>query len=282
MTDNTLYLFSADTIRTQHDLQSAIVSEPLHSVMMGQYVEKVEVHNGLEYKELQHAALYPDMIWLFALSALVACLVGLVRTISPSFIGQMLSLLFSDFHWRSVVDSLTLQNRVVSRILRYSFYVVLAILLYEIYHATGHSTMMGFSGIELYGLFFATVFIYFVVKYILIYIISFVFDIPEEMKYIIICKKLSSNIISVILFPVAMIFPFVPANTYILLVVIAVAIVGLVYLWRILKSLKIILTDYLSIFYSFLYLCTVEAIPMAFVCKLTYIAMGLESFSITY
>ncbi len=280
MTDNTLYLFGADTLRVGNDLKTSVANAPSHTILTGQYTEYAPSDNALEYKNLQHPALYPDMIWLFALSALVGCMVGLVRTISPSFLGQMLSLIFSNFYWRVVTDSLTLQNRGVCRILRYTSYVIFAILFYETYLATGHQTMLGFSGIQLYGVMLLIVIIYFCIKYIMAFVISFVFDIPEEIKTVIICKKLSSNIISVIAFPVAMLFPFVPENTYNILIASAIIIICFVYLWRILQTLKIILTDYLSIFYSFLYLCTVEAIPIAFVCKLTYIAMGLDGFSI--
>lgn len=276
--DNTLFLFQSDTLRAETDMQSVVGAMQSQSVVNAIYPERAENIQYLEYKELQHTPLHADMVWLFALSAIVACVVGVVRALSPTFLGQMLSLLFSNFHWRSVVDSFLLQNNVVCKILRLSAYIVGAILLYEIFVATGHTEALGFSGLKLYGIILLCVYIFFLFKYILHSVIGFTFDIPQEITHLLICKKMAICIFAILSFPLAIVFPFVPEDNYTFMIVSIAILAGFVYLWRILKTLKIILTDYLSVFYSFLYLCTVEAIPIAIVCKLAYIAMSLDNF----
>ncbi len=278
--DNTLQLFSTDTLRLEHDMPLAMHTVQPQSIVSAGYTEHSVTSTIFEYKELQQTPLNADMIWLFAFSTLAACVVGLARTLSPMFIGQLLSLIVSNFHWRAVTESLTMQNRVIGRILRLAFYVVSAVLLYEIFIATGHTTALGFSGIELYGFMLVSILIYFVLKYMLHAIIGFTFDIPEQTAHILACKKIATGILAIVCFPFAMIFPFVPENAYSFMITIIVIVVGFVYLWRILQSLKIILVDYLSIIYSFLYLCTVEAMPLAFVSKLVYIGMSSDIFII--
>lgn len=263
------YLFQTDTARISTDL-AAVKSFSGVSTAHTDYVTSISpsTDGQLIYKPLGHTALNADTVWLFAITIIAGLIIGIVRSRATLFFQQMLTLTYSGFHWRSVTESMTLQNYWPSRLLHTAFYILTAVIIYDIYIATGHTSVDDLSGIKLYGAILGATCLFYIFKFALHSIIGFTFDIPEVSKYIITCKIIATDIFAIVALPIALIFPFVRESDYFIMGAIACTAFVLLYFWKILKSVKIILSDYLSFLYSILYLCTVEAIPVVCIYKL--------------
>ena len=222
----------------------------------------------LEYKELGQTALGGDGLWIFAVSVVAMLMTGFVHLRSRQFIPQMVSLLTSSFHWRSVSESLHLQNYWNSRMLQVSFYLLSSLAIYEIAMAYGYNVHTEVQGLELYGIILLLSVGFYTFKYMLHHLIGFAFDMPAARSSIVTAKMLATNIFGVIVIPAVLLFPFVSEAGYSVLGILTIVMMIMMYIWRLLISFKFILTDYLSVVYSLLYLCTVEAIPMVVIFKI--------------
>lgn len=263
------FLYSTDSTRIDFDTHNVLQhttsdNVPVHVF----YEEQPQSKPELFYRPLGTTALNADAVWLFSIVSIAGIIIGLIHSRTNNFITQLLSLTVSDFHWRSIVDSLSLQNRMSIFLLHASFHILLAAIIYEVIIATNNHNILAFNGIVLYLLILAATILFIGVKIFIHKLIGYTFDTPEIARHIIVCKVLATDIYAILALPIAYIFPFIPENSYYALTIIAAILLCTLYFWRLLKSVKIILTDYLSLIYTFLYLCTVEAIPIVCIYKL--------------
>ncbi|MCQ2227278.1 MAG: DUF4271 domain-containing protein [Bacteroidales bacterium] len=226
------------------------------------------------YESLGHSVLRPDSTWIMGIGLLCFMIIGLVRFRSVSFLGQLFSTMFSDIHWRTVTESVAMQNRQQVFWLNVCFVLATSLFLYEVMVIMHVDVDMPVTGILLFSAIVASVMLFMVLKLLLHFLIGYVFEIFNVSYSIFLCKVLSVSIFGVCILPLAVMFPYVNEGMYgIVLTVVAGAAV-LMYLWRILRVMRIILRDYLSLFYSILYLCTVEAIPMICVYKILIVEIA--------
>lgn len=269
------YLFSSSSSRPYYDrivASQAIASDYDRSpyAVTQQVTSRPSAsHSALANKPLGQAALGADSVWLFMASLLSLSIVGFVHMRFAPFVSQILSLLTSTFNWRSVVDSLKVQRYWASRLIFASSCLLITLALYEIVTATRLDSHISFHGFRLFVALFAAVISYLFGKILFNYLLGFTFDNMESIHHVLISKLLAIDILGVLIAPLVVIIPFVGEDAYPLLCGMMIFVMIIMYIWRLLSSIRIILNDYLSVFYSFLYLCTVELIPIAVIFKIT-------------
>ena len=155
----TYSIYVTDSLRIKSDILSSTV-EPLaigtHASVDAQPCVSVVL------KPLGHTLLSADSVWLFIMSLIVAVVIGLVRFRASQFVVQIVSLVASNFHWRSITSSLDIQNFWPSRILHAVFYADISIVIYETIVSLDIRSVMGFSGIPLFGVIVLAVVSFFV------------------------------------------------------------------------------------------------------------------------
>lgn len=221
----------------------------------------------LPYKELGQTALHPDSVWITLIATAAILIIGFTRTRSTTFIHQMLSLTTSTFNWHAVENAISLQERWTCRILYGVFFISISLVIYEITVSSGAADTIPIQGMALYATILAACIAFYLFQFIMRSIVGYAFDIPQTMHNVWICKILAADIFSIISLPIIIIFPFTPETNYTILTTIAIITITLMYIWRLLHSFRIITTDFLSLFYTILYLCAVEAIPMLCIAK---------------
>ena len=222
----------------------------------------------LPYKELGQTALHQDSTWILVMATIAVLVVGFIRARSYNYIHEVLTLIASTFNWHSVESAISLQERWTCRILYGAYFISISLIIYEITVVLGYANGLPVNGLLLYAIIAILCIGYYFIQYLLRAIVGFAFDIPQAIHEIWLCKVLFSNIMAIIALPVAVIFPFTPENNYSILIIIAVILFTLMYFWRILHSFRLIVNDFLSLFYTILYLCAVEAVPMVITAKI--------------
>jgi hypothetical protein len=117
-------------------------------------------------------------------------------------------------------------------------------------------------------LFFSAVLVVFILYYFLIsYSWGALFETNKSLTLYYHNFSIFNKVISIVLLPLILIFPYLQFEQRGIILVIGFFLIGFIYLFRILRGFQIVLTERVSFFYLFAYLCTFEIIPLAFVYK---------------
>lgn len=228
----------------------------------------VRPSSALPNKPLGQTSLGADSVWIFIVSLIGLSFIGFIHMRFSPFISPMISLLTSSFNWRSVVESLKVQRFWAGRILFAASCILLSLAAYEIVTAAHLDQNLSFHGFKLFAIIFMLLVSALLFKILFNYLLGFAFDNTEPFSHLSTSRLLSYDILGVIVAPFVVILPFVREDSYPLICGIMIFMIISMYIWRLLSAAKFILSDYLSVFYSFLYLCAVELIPIAVICKI--------------
>ena len=146
------------------------------------------------------------------------------------------------------------------------FYLFLPFPIYLIAKDNGVS-LMGYSGIELFGMVLVVVNAYFLLKIFLYKILGSVFSQKEITGELVFNMMLYHNVLGMIMLPIATIHSMVPALGF-LAIFIVPGFVLVFYLLSIVRSIYYSIRTGISIFYLILYLCALEILPILLVVKL--------------
>ena len=217
----------------------------------------------LQYHERALPPLNSDVQWIMTIVVGVVVLLGVVKAISNDYISRVMSLIYSDFNWSGIIASIEVRNYWSSRILLVTSQIVFSLLLYEMIISYSNTEQyVTERGPILFLLIWGGVFAYHIFKVSMHKLIGYTFDIKERTSYIVSRRFLEHSIRGILILPVVILFPFVPYATYPILSKVAVIIMIIMYLWRVLRSIRINLNHIFSLFYVVLYLCAVELIPL--------------------
>lgn len=230
----------------------------------------------LQYHPRAIAPLAADVQWITILLVGVTIMLGVVKAISNDYISRVMTLTYSDFNWNSIIESIEVRNFWSSRLLLLASQVTFSILLYEIAIGSGSNTYIPLHGPMLLLLIWAGVLAYHIFKISMHKLIGYTFDIKERTSYVISRRFLEHSIRGILILPVVILFPFVPSATYPILSKVAVIIVIIMYLWRVLRSIRINLDNIFSLFYVVLYLCAVELMPLICLFKVAVLVVSQQ------
>lgn len=268
--DGTAAASIADELSMRHNMSAT----PDSTFQSGIVLEQTSLVQGkpLRISHRGHTTLGESSQWIFAGAVITAIIIGLVRLRANSYIANVLSFLYSEFNWKSTLAALPIQNYWPSQTLKTAFYLGASILGYELAVASGLAYNLPIEGFMLYLAILASIIAYFLFKYTIHSLIGYAFNIPAISTHIKQCNIIYTNILSILIMPLILVFPFISESNYGLLIKFTVLLLIATYLWRVIKSIRIILLDYISIFYCILYLCAVEALPFICMYKLASLA----------
>jgi len=128
-------------------------------------------------------------------------------------------------------------------------------------------SLMGYSGIELFGMVLVVVNAYFLLKIFLYKILGSVFSQKEITGELVFNMMLYHNVLGMIMLPIATIHSMVPALGFVSLFIVP-GLVLIFYLLSLIRSIYFAIRTGISIFYLILYLCALEILPILLVAKL--------------
>ena len=219
-------------------------------------------HTPLHNSKRGETVLNADSLWLLAITTITLIVCGVIKIRNPHFLPSLISSIVSEQNFKRINTSQSLSNLLPTFLCKGIFYISITTVIYESIIATDFLPTYNIRGIALYGSILAIIFLLTGTKYIVNKIISFTFAIPSIVTQLNSNETISQCLAGITLIPFALLFPFANESHYPIFIYASITIIIGIYIWRLLKSLKIVLN-----FYVFLYLCTVEIAPLLCIYK---------------
>ncbi len=271
--EDTYYL----TARIENPLETALHPSSLlkteaDSIAQFSFVAEKPATKELQPAELGTTTIGSDLSWIAIVLIGIIALLGIVRFRTASFFSTLASAFTSDIYWRTLTNNLNIQFFGSSRTAFLISQVNTVLLLYECTAALGIESIHGLSHFGMFLVLIIAYAAYFVGIYILDRFIGFAFDINRMMNKVGQCKMLSFTAFGIVAIPLTILFPFIDERYYLPAIIIAAVVFVAIGIWRTFKSLGIISPNAVSLFYSILYLCAVEIMPV--LCIIKTLQMG--------
>ncbi|MGV8829505.1 MAG: DUF4271 domain-containing protein [Breznakibacter sp.] len=230
---------------------------PLQTV---QHTEMPATMRSIPYLQQQK-----DWIFLIILAAFI--LIGSVRVGAPKFITGLFHAIFSETKWTKITESIKLQNRRASLQLSILYHLTIPLLVYE-FVADQQVSILNHKNILLYFILLLAWLTLFGIRTAGYMILGYVFDTKQQTIQFLQASLIFTNLSGLLIFPISLLIPFIDPTYYQILFRLGLSIFIVLYIWHLSKGIKIILDDFLSIFYMFLYLCALEILPLIWLFKL--------------
>lgn len=146
------------------------------------------------------------------------------------------------------------------------FYLIFSVFLFQVFTFFGIEVAYQHFSMYLYCL--ALLAAYFLVKKLFYKIIGMILMKKEETGEYLYNMDNFKRVAGLVIIPLVAVIAFYPYRQENIPVIAGVSIVGLIYFLLILRGFKIILRKQFSIFYLFLYFCTLELLPLVLLYKI--------------
>ncbi len=205
--------------------------------------------------------------WIFSIVLIAFILIASVRVGAPRFITELFQAIFSETKWNKTMESLKLQNRRASLQLFILYHLTAPLFIYEILvyqqiNVFNQNNILSYLAILLAGL------ALFGIRTAGYWLLGYVFETRQKTLQFLQASLIFTNIAGLLILPISLLFPFIDPTYYQMLLRLGLSLFIVLYIWLISRGIKIILDDFLSIFYMFLYLCALEILPLLWLYKL--------------
>jgi hypothetical protein len=146
------------------------------------------------------------------------------------------------------------------------FYFVFSIFVFQIFVLS--STNNSFYNITVFGKIFAVVIVYFLAKKLAYHALGSIFiDAADTAEFLFNMDNFNRGA-GIILFPIVALIAYFPSENPLIAVVLGVFTTLVFYIMLLKRGISILLKKQFPIFYLFLYLCTLEILPLLLIYKI--------------
>ncbi len=198
--------------------------------------------------------------WITIIIVLVLILFASVRITYSKYIGYLLQSLIS---YSTSFRMFGEKNYSISHAafrLDIIFYITFSLFLYQIINFFQPELII--DNLPIYPVSLGVVLGYFILKKIAYYFVGLVFENAVETSEYLFNMDNFSRTLGIILFPVVVLINYYPYKSPVFMVVTGILIVSVFYVFLLQRGILILLRKQFSIFYLFLYLCTLEFLPL--------------------
>jgi hypothetical protein len=207
--------------------------------------------------------------WLIFVLLLALLLFASIRTSYAKYLGNLMK---SVFYYPAAIKMYGEKNYPLihgAYRLELYFYLIASVFIYQI--ATSFSDGFGIRKYLLYLLCFGVVVIYFSLKKMVYGLIGFINEGAREFSEIQFNLSNYYRVLGLLLFPFVALVGFSPVKNPQNLIITGGSIMLLFYFLFLIRSGKILLKNRVPIHYLFLYLCTLEILPLVLIGKLVLV-----------
>ena len=187
---------------------------------------------------------------------------GFMRFTIPSFISDTFGFLYDSLGWKKMEKESAFQNLFQTLLMEILYYLSVSMLAIEYFIESTGATLAMHQTALIVAAGALGVAIAYLLRYFFDFTIGYAFHIEGKMQTLVLYKRTTCGIIGLLLLPISFVIPFLTTHNYGAIGLGVVLIVISLTLWRIVRSLKIIVNDLQSFLYFILYLCTVEVTPL--------------------
>ncbi len=202
------------------------------------------------------------LFWPLVLTMIV---IALVRFQSIKTLDSIFRIAANNGHMHLYLREGFSLNSISSILLQINFFIVLGIISYSIYdHFSGMQEIRW----DIFLICLTAPSVFYLIKFILVQFLSFLSDTQNGFFEYLTNYKVFFQIQGIVLLPIALALIFVDHQMQYYLVLIAIVIIGLISVFRTVLSLLYAFRYGFFVLYIFLYLCTLEILPLVVFFKL--------------
>ena len=210
-----------------------------------------------------------NSLWVFFALFIIVMAFAWIRVFYTRTIRQIFQALMSMTVSTQLIRDENLLLQRASVMLTVLFNMVVAFFLYQasvIFEWSSDNIGTGFGRFLLFAILISFIYTF---KFIILKIIGFVFKTDKPLSGYIFNIFLINNVLGMLLLPVVVALPFLPASLSRIMIFVSLGLIALGFFYRLLRGLFIgISYSEFSKFYLLLYLCTLEIAPLLVLIKL--------------
>jgi hypothetical protein len=232
-----------------------------------QYLQTTSIFtpNNLSPKHLDPLAVNrqsTDWITLVFLTCLI--ILAWIQTIYQKRFIQIFRAVFQPHYVNQLEREGNLFRERITLGLSFIYFTIGSIFIYQIFREF-ESVPVGFSNLGFAAIIFASLLIYQLFKSMIVYTTGIIFNTTEHSRQFQLNSLIFNTIIGIVLFPIAIIALYWDSTVYL---IIGSVIVSLLVVYRLIRDILLGMANKsYNLFYLFLYLCTLEILPLVLVYK---------------
>lgn len=209
---------------------------------------------------------YSGAVVLTVLLAVVALCV--IRATSRTIISDVFGLITDSIGWKRFEQSQFALKGFDLFLFNAVYFVVVSVFATEVVMLVASDFFVGREVYMVTGMVTLAIFAFYALRFLSDAVIGFAFRVEANLRLLTVYRRSSRAIIGMLLLPLVLLMPFISASgaTYVagfgLILIIVITII------RLAKTIRINLTNLATFLYFILYLCTVEALPLACLLKI--------------
>jgi hypothetical protein len=203
--------------------------------------------------------------WLTIVLMLALVLIASVRLGYAKYISSLFQSVFNyptAFRMFGEKNNSILHGAVRLEIL---FYIIFAMFIFQIFNLSPNKSAS--ASLVIYGTTLGFSILYFVVKKLVYKTLGMIFQGVSETSEFIFNMDNFNRVTGILLFPVVALVAFYPAESPVIIVFAGIFAAVFIYVMLLIRGVSILLKKQFSIFYLFLYLCTLEFLPLLLIYK---------------
>jgi hypothetical protein len=245
--DTLIHIANPDTIKT-----ATIVEQP---------------NRIMQEKKLLPSGFNVDLVWLLPALVVIVAITGWIRLASGKFFRELFQAVFYHTSSDNLYKITHFRKSAWSVGLNFLFLINLGLFVYEMMTHFGIRPA-GIDGLALWGIATGVLMTVSFLKTGIYRFLGWVFNTREATRRFLFEVTLLNKAFGIILVPFIVVIPYVHPQYEFLLLVSGLVMFAVMYLIQLLKGVKIILHEPLSVFYMILYLCALEILPIVTIYKI--------------
>jgi hypothetical protein len=210
----------------------------------------------LPSRQIEHT--YNNWFTIFLFFTLI-----LLTIVNRSFVKYLSSLFRSIFNYPTASRMFREQNisiRQGSLLMEFFYLLILSLFGYQIMNHFGFYPST--EGFVKFIIILLAVSLFFLIKTFIYKTLGYIYETQPETGEYLFNMKNYSKVLGILLLPVVGLIAWAPVNNPTVFLITGVALMAILYLLTLRRGVKILLKKQFSIFYLFLYLCTLEFLPL--------------------
>ncbi|MCK4562330.1 MAG: DUF4271 domain-containing protein [Flavobacteriaceae bacterium] len=215
------------------------------------------------FEGLERITLSED--WITIILLLVLTLITLIKINYNDRFTKLFSLLYSDKYYTDYSKT----NPLLFNVFHFLFILVVILnISLVIFNSFVVLKPLDFEyGFSFFLRINLVVILYFFIRYILGYIIAYIFDENDKQKYFTFLKISNLSLISILLYPLLILVNYSVGLFHNFLIIFSIITIIILFFLRYFTLVKKEKTTFNSLFYLFLYLCALEIAPFIVIYK---------------